>query len=131
MSLPSWGTGGREFKSRRSDQLHKQGADRPHLLANLDDLEARQVHKSVHRRTLRMVRLQQDKNGNFLARTLDLAENGRIAVMLWTWPNLSHGLVEISSLATRIKIMAGVLTEALMGALAVIWLTRWAIRRRA
>jgi hypothetical protein len=78
-----------------------------------------------------MVRLQQDKNGNFLARTLDLAENGRIAVMLWTWPNLSHGLVEISSLATRIKIMAGVLTEALMGALAVIWLTRWAIRRRA
>jgi hypothetical protein len=29
------------------------------------------------------------------------------------------------------KIMAGVLTEALMGALAVIWLMRWGTRRRA
>jgi hypothetical protein len=57
-----------------------------------------------------------------LMATLDLVENGCIAVMLWTWPDLSHGLVEISSHATRVKIMAGVLTEALMGALAVIWL---------
>jgi hypothetical protein len=40
--------------------------------------------------------------------------------MHWTWPDLSHGLVEVSSLATRVKIMAGVLTEALMGALAAI-----------
>jgi hypothetical protein len=45
-----------------------QGADKPHLLANLDHLEARQVHKSVHRRALRMVRLQQDKNGKYPAR---------------------------------------------------------------
>jgi hypothetical protein len=66
-----------------------------------------------------------------LMATLDLAENGCIAVMLWTWPDLSHGLVEVSSVATRVKIMAGVLTEALMGALAVIWLMRWGVGRRA
>jgi hypothetical protein len=66
-----------------------------------------------------------------LMASLDLFENGCIAVMLWTWPDLSHGLVEISSLATRAKIIAGVLTEALMGALAVIWLMRWTTRRRA
>jgi hypothetical protein len=59
--------------------------------------------------------------------SLDLFENGCIAVMLWTWPDLSHGLVEISSLATRLKIMAGVFTEALMGALAAIWLMRWVV----
>jgi hypothetical protein len=66
-----------------------------------------------------------------LMATLDLVENGCIAVMLWTWPDLSHGLVEVSSVATRVKIMAGVLTEALMGALAVIWLMRWGVGRRA
>jgi hypothetical protein len=62
--------------------------------------------------------------------SLDLFENGCIGVMLWTWPGLSHGLVEVSSLATRVKIMAGVLTEAPMGALAVIWLMRWRIAGR-
>jgi hypothetical protein len=66
-----------------------------------------------------------------LMASLDLFENGCIALMLWTWPELSHGVVEVSSLATRVKIMAGVLIEALMGALAVIWLMRWGIRRRA
>jgi hypothetical protein len=66
-----------------------------------------------------------------LMASLDLFENGCIAVMLWTWPDLSHGLVKVSSLATRLKIIAGVLTEALMGALAVIWLMRWGIRRRS
>jgi hypothetical protein len=66
-----------------------------------------------------------------LMASLDLFENGCIAVMLWTWPDLSHGLVEVSSFATRLKIMAGVLTEALMGALAVIWLMRSGIGRRA
>jgi hypothetical protein len=66
-----------------------------------------------------------------LMASLDLFENGCIALMLWTWPELSHGVVEVSSLATRVKIMAGVLTEALMGALAVIWLMRWGPRRRA
>jgi hypothetical protein len=62
--------------------------------------------------------------------SLDLFENGCIAVMLWTWPDLSHGLVEVSSLVTRIKIIAGVFTEALMGALAAIWLMRRGIWRR-
>jgi hypothetical protein len=66
-----------------------------------------------------------------LMASLDLFENGCIAVMLWTWPELSHGLVEVSSLATQVKIIAGVLTEVLMGVLAVIWLMRWGIRRRA
>jgi hypothetical protein len=66
-----------------------------------------------------------------LMASLDLFENGCIAVMLWTWPDLSHGLVEVSSLATRVKIMAGVLTEVLMCVLAAIWLMRWSIRRRA
>jgi hypothetical protein len=50
--------------------------------------------------------------------------------MLWTWPDLSHGLVEVASLATQAKI-AGVLTEVLMGVLAVIWLLRWGIGRCA
>ena len=66
-----------------------------------------------------------------LMASLDLVENGCIAVMLWTWPDLSHGLVEVSSFATQMKIMAGVLTEVLMGVLAVIWLMRWGIRRCA
>jgi hypothetical protein len=52
-----------------------------------------------------------------LMASLDLFENGCIAVMLWTWPDLSHGLVEVSSLATQAKIIAGVLTEVLMGVL--------------
>ena len=55
-----------------------------------------------------------------LMASLDLFESGCIAVMLWTWPDLSHGLVEVSSLATQVKIIAGVLTEVLMGVLAVI-----------
>jgi hypothetical protein len=42
----------------------------------------------------------------------------------------SHGLIEVSSLATRVKIIAGVLTEALMGGLAAIWLMRWRIAGR-
>jgi hypothetical protein len=66
-----------------------------------------------------------------LMASLDLFENSCIAVMLWSWPDLSHGLVEVSTLATKVKIIAGVLTEVLMGVLAVIWLMRWGIRRRA
>ncbi len=66
-----------------------------------------------------------------LMASLDLVENSCIAVMLWTWPELSDGLVEVSSLATRVKILAGVLTEVLMGVLAVLWLMRSVIRRRA
>ena len=65
-----------------------------------------------------------------LMASLDFVENGCIAVMLWSWPELSHDVVEVSSLATRVKIMSGVLTEALMGALAVIWLMRRHIRHQ-
>ncbi len=66
-----------------------------------------------------------------LMASLDLVENGCIVVMLWTWPDLSPDVVEVSSVATRVKIVAGALTEALMGALAVIWLMRWSTRGRA
>jgi hypothetical protein len=65
-----------------------------------------------------------------LMASLDLFENGCIALMLWTWPELSHGLVEVSSLATRVKIMVGVLTEVLMSVLAVFWLVRRYIGHR-
>jgi hypothetical protein len=59
-----------------------------------------------------------------LMASLDVIENGCIAVMLWTWPHLSNGVVEISSLATQVKIIAGALTETLMGGLTVVWLAR-------
>jgi hypothetical protein len=62
---------------------------------------------------------------------LDLIENGCIATMLWTWPNLSYGLVEVSSFATRTKIVLGVLTELLMGGLAMMWLLRWRAKMAA
>jgi hypothetical protein len=60
---------------------------------------------------------------------LDVIENGYIAVMLWTWPHLSKGVVEISSLGTQLKIIAGALTETLMAGLAVVWLWRLFSRR--
>ena len=56
--------------------------------------------------------------------SLDVVENGCIARMLRTWPDLSHDLVQVSSLATRMKMIAGVLTELLMAALAILWLVR-------
>ena len=56
--------------------------------------------------------------------SLDVVENGCIARMLRTWPILSHDLVQVSSLATRIKMIAGVLTELLMAMLAILWLVR-------
>jgi hypothetical protein len=46
-----------------------------------------------------------------LMASLDLFEDGCISGMLWTWPDLSHGLVEVFSLATQVKIVAGVLSE--------------------
>ena len=55
---------------------------------------------------------------------LDVAENGCIARMLRTWPDLSHDLVHASSFATRMKMIAGVLTELLMAVLATLWLVR-------
>ena len=56
--------------------------------------------------------------------SLDVVENGCIARMLRTWPILSHDLVQVSSLATRMKMIAGVLTELLMAMLAILWLVR-------
>ena len=64
-----------------------------------------------------------------LMATLDVIENGCIVVMLWMWPRLSNGVVEISSLATQVKIIAGALTETLMAGLAVVWLLRLFARR--
>jgi hypothetical protein len=55
----------------------------------------------------------------------DGVENVCIAKMLWTWPELSPGLVQVSSLATRVKFLAGVFTEILMAALAIPVLLRW------
>ena len=59
-----------------------------------------------------------------LVATLDMIENGCIAVMLWTWGDLSKSVVEVSTLATQVKIMAGALTETLMAGLAVVWSVR-------
>jgi len=56
--------------------------------------------------------------------SLDVVENGCIARMLRTWPILSHDLVQVSSLATRMKMIVGVLTELLMAVLAILWLAR-------
>lgn len=55
----------------------------------------------------------------------DSVENVSIAKMLWSWPDLSPGLVQVSSLATRVKFLAGVFTEILMAALAIAALLRW------
>jgi integrase len=55
-------------KSRRSDQLRWSGLDFPQASATAVVSEAPKVHKSVHRRELRMVKLQQDSNGNYRAR---------------------------------------------------------------
>jgi hypothetical protein len=59
-----------------------------------------------------------------LMATLDVVENASVAVMLWTWPDLSSAVVELSSSATRVKIIAGALTETLMAGLALVWLVR-------
>ena len=44
--------------------------------------------------------------------SFDGVENVCIAKMLWTWPDLSPGLVQVSSLATRLKFIAGVIAWA-------------------
>jgi len=61
--------------------------------------------------------------------SLDGVENVCIARMVWTWPDLSPDLVHLSSLATRLKLMAGALTEVLMAALFVVAALRWRKRR--
>jgi hypothetical protein len=57
--------------------------------------------------------------------TCDSVENVCIAKMLLSCPDLSPGLVQASSLATRVKFIAGVFTEILMAALAIPALLRW------
>ena len=57
--------------------------------------------------------------------SFDGMENVCIAKMLWTWPELSPDLVQLSSLATRLKFIAGVFTEVSMAALAIPVLLRW------
>jgi hypothetical protein len=56
------------FKSCHSDQILWSDADFPQLSATAVISEAPKVHKSVHRRELRMVKLRQDDNGNYFAR---------------------------------------------------------------
>ena len=55
---------------------------------------------------------------------LDLVENSCIVVMLWTWPDLTPGLVHVSSAATRAKIILGAATELSMAVLAIFWLAQ-------
>jgi hypothetical protein len=55
---------------------------------------------------------------------LDLTENSCIAAMIWTWPDLSPPLVLVSSLATRLKLLAAALIELTMLALAAVTLLR-------
>jgi len=59
---------------------------------------------------------------------LDCLENIGIASMLWTWPELSAGLVRATSLATRLKFIAGAFSEIAMAALALAALVRWLCR---
>ncbi len=63
--------------------------------------------------------------------SLDVIENLCIAAMLWTWPDLSPLMVQISSAITRVKIMAGGLTEVLMASFATAWLMRRGLGRLA
>jgi hypothetical protein len=56
---------------------------------------------------------------------LDVVENIGIARMLWNWPDVPPGVVRVASLATRLKMIAGVLTELTMAVLAGVALARW------
>jgi len=60
----------------------------------------------------------------------DGVENIGIARMIWTWPELSGGPVQVASLATRLKFIAAAFTEITMAALAVAALWRWLHRKR-
>jgi hypothetical protein len=51
--------------------------------------------------------------------------NGSNVLCLWSAAEEAD-----ASLATQVKIIAGVLTELLMGVLAAIWLVRWNVLRR-
>jgi hypothetical protein len=62
---------------------------------------------------------------------LDWGENACIATMVWTWSDLSPGLVQAASLATRLKLAAAALTEVSMVVLAAVAVLRWRRLRRA
>jgi hypothetical protein len=55
----------------------------------------------------------------------DGIENVCIARMLWMWPDLPAGLVQLASLATRLKLLSGALTEIATVVLAVAAFIRW------
>lgn len=62
----------------------------------------------------------------------DWGENTGIAAMVWTWPDLSPVLVRAASLATQLKLVAVMLTEISLIALAVrAALRRWRRRQHA
>ena len=52
--------------------------------------------------------------------TLDVVENAFVAVMLSDIADLSNAVVELSSFATQVKIVAGAQTEMLMAGLAIV-----------
>jgi len=51
---------------------------------------------------------------SFITAILDGIENFSIAGMIWTWPNLSAGLVHVGSLATQSKLVAATMSELLL-----------------
>jgi hypothetical protein len=57
-------------------------------------------------------------------------ENVCIATMIWNWPDLSSGVVQLSSAATQAKFLLGALTELLLVGFAVVWARR-RLRSRA
>src|SRR5262249_24449337 len=67
-SAPRSGRGGRRFKSCHSDQLHTSSVDLSQLIGKAIKLGGGRVHKSVHKRALRMASLTQDSQGNYRAR---------------------------------------------------------------
>jgi hypothetical protein len=60
----------------------------------------------------------------------DGVENFCIAKMIWTWPNLSGGLVSIASLATQLKFVAAALTPISVVVLAAATAWRAISRQR-
>jgi hypothetical protein len=51
-------------------------------------------------------------------------ENVCIATMIWNWPDLSPGVVQLSSAATQAKLLLGALTELLLVGFAIVWALR-------
>src|SRR5215470_6375590 len=65
---PRSGRGGRRFKYCHSDQTTPGGPDFPQLSTSPHKSEQARVHKGVHGRELRMVRLRQRADGAYYAR---------------------------------------------------------------